>query len=390
MLSLPDRLRLPTDRVPVTTQNFVSDILPPVVCYFATAFLVLLPRTQPIRIALWPVTAFLAVCAARSLDVSMGQPKVMYWEIDLQISMFCIVVRTLDWTVQTKPFIRTVQRSAKDLPKRNFVLDTLDLACNFRGCDWNWSRGLYVPPETRPTSSRLAFATSTLVSGLKHTFICGVIHSAVKSFSSHTFGSVNGGTIFDDSLPPHIRYLRSSIITTLCAFAVCLLLQAGYELAAVLCVLIFRQHPDQWPPSFGSPWRATSLREFWSRSWHQWLRRTFTFLGYPLLLLFGRIGGVIGTFLASGLFHHIVLLAFDPSSEMWRMLLPFGMMGVGVILERAVAGNKTGGWMGWVWTMGWLVLWGNVMADGWTRAGMLGGQPIERLVRTFDEYLHAF
>ncbi|KAG1720583.1 hypothetical protein EDB19DRAFT_1776141 [Suillus lakei] len=49
--------------------------------------------------------------------------------------------------------------------------------------------------------------------------------------------------------------------------------------------------------------------------------------------------------------------------------------------------------------MCWLVLWGNVVVDGWARAGMLGGssildsatpvrQPIERLVRTFLEYLH--
>ncbi|KAG0707884.1 membrane bound O-acyl transferase family-domain-containing protein [Suillus ampliporus] len=399
MISLSDRLRLPTARVPVTTESFVSDVLPPVICYFVTAFLVLLPRTQSIRIALWPITAFLAFCAATSLDMSMGKPKLQFLNIDLQLSMFCIGVRTLDWTVQTKPLIRSARRSATDVPKRNFVLDTLDLTCNLRGCGWDWSQGLYVPHETHPTSSRLAFATSTLISSLKYSFICGAIHSALQSFSPNTFGSVDGGTIFDDSLPPHLRYLRSSIIATLGAFGVYSVIRAGYEFTAVLCVLIFRQHPDQWPPSFGSPWRATSLREFWSRSWHQLFRRTFIFLGgYPLSLLFGRIGGVMGAFLASGLFHHVALHAIDPSSEMWRMLLPFGMMGVGVILERVVVGNKTGGWMGWMWTMFWLVLWGNVMVDGWARAGMLGGsslldsatpvrQPIERLVRMFDEYL---
>ncbi|KAG2145163.1 hypothetical protein DEU56DRAFT_883619 [Suillus clintonianus] len=400
MLSFPDSLRLPTARIPLTTENFVSDVLPPVICYFATAFLVQQPQTQPVRIALWPITAILAFRAATSLDMCMGQPKLQFWNIDLQLSMFCIAARTLEWTVQTKPFIRVAQRSSTDVPKPNSVLDPLDLACSLRGYGWDWSQGLYVPPETHPTSSRLAFATSTLVSGLKHSFLCGAIHSAIQSFSPHTFGSVDGGTIFDESLPLHLRYLRSSIIATLCAFGVYSVLRAGYELTAVLGVLLFRQHPDQYPPSFDSPWSATSLREFWSRRWHQWFRRSFIFLGgRPLSLLFGRVGGVIGAFLASGFFHHLALLAIDPFSELWRMLLPFGMMGAGVVLERAVAGNKTGGWLGWMWTMCWLVLWGNVMADGWARAGMLGGssfldsatparQPIERLVRTFDEYLH--
>ncbi|KAG1720581.1 hypothetical protein EDB19DRAFT_1776134 [Suillus lakei] len=402
MLSLPDGLRLPTARVPLTAENFASGILPPVVCYFVTAFLVLLPRTRPVRIALWPITAILAFCAGTSLDVCMGQPKLHFLNINLQLAMFCIAARTLEWTVQTIPFIRVARRSSTDVSKRSdSVLDTLDLACSLRGCGWDWSQGLYVPPEIHPTSSRLAFATSALVSCLKHSFLCGTIHSAVQSFSPHTFGSVDGGTIFDDSLPPHLRYFRSSIIATLCAFGIYSVLQADYELTAALCVLLFRQHPDQCPPSFESPWRATSLREFWSRRWHQWFRQLFIFLGgRPLSLLFGRVGGVMGAFLASGFFHHLALLAIDPSSEMWRMLLPFGMMGTGVILERVIAGNKTGGWMGWVWTMCWLVLWGNVMVDGWARAGMLGGssildsatpvrQPIERLVRTFDEYLHA-
>ncbi|KAG2058209.1 hypothetical protein BDR06DRAFT_950634 [Suillus hirtellus] len=400
MLPSLDVLRLPTTRILLTTESFTSRVLPPVACYFVTAFLVLLPRTQPVRIALWPITAILALRAATSLDMCMGEPKFAFLNIDLQLSMVCIAARTFEWTVQTKPFIRVARRSSTDAPKRNIVLDTIDLACNLRGCGWDWSKGLYVPPEIHPTSSRLAFATSALISGLKHLFLCGAIHSAVQSFSPDTFGSVDGGTIFDDSLPPHLRYLRSSIIATTCAFGIYSVLQAGYELTVVMCVLLFRQHPDQCPPSFDSPWRATSLREFWSRRWHQWFRRIFIFLGgKPFSLLFGRIGGVIGTFLASGFFHHLALLAIDPSSEMWRMLLPFGMMGTGVVIERAVAGNKTGGWMGWVWTMTWLVLWGNVMVDGWARAGMLGGssvldsatpvrQPIERLVRMFDEYLH--
>ncbi|KAG2359152.1 hypothetical protein BDR07DRAFT_1472894 [Suillus spraguei] len=353
MLPWPDSLRLPTARVPITTETFVSGILPPVACYFATAFLVLLPRTQLVRIALWAITAVLAFCAATSLDVCMEQSKLDLLNIDsLQVNSRRTRVNCYSVELVLQLFI-------------NF-LAALDLAWNIRGCGWDWSLGLY------------------------HTFIWGAIHSAVRSFSPDTFGSLDGGTIFDDSLPPHLRYLRSSIIATLYAFGIYSTLRAGYELTAVPCVLLFRQHPDQWPPSFDSPWRATSPREFWSRRWHQWFRRSLIVLGgYPLSLLFGCTA-----------FHYLVLVAIDRSSEMWRMLLPFGMMGAGMVIERAVAGNKTGGWMGWIWTMCWLMLWGNMIVDGSARAGMLGGssvfdsatsaiQPIKRLVRMFEGYLYA-
>jgi hypothetical protein len=86
MVSLPDYLRPATARAPLTIENFVFNVVPPVVCYFITAFLVLLPRTQPIRVAIWPITAFLAFRAAGSLDMSMASPKRRFINIDLQVS----------------------------------------------------------------------------------------------------------------------------------------------------------------------------------------------------------------------------------------------------------------------------------------------------------------
>ncbi|KAG1827692.1 hypothetical protein EV424DRAFT_1389775, partial [Suillus variegatus] len=140
--------------------------------------------------------------------MSMGQPELAFLNMQLQLSMFLIAARTLEWT-------------RRNLLFRNLALNTIDLVCNPRGCGWDWSQGLYILPETHPTSSRLAFATSALVSGPKHDFF---------SFSTETSGFVDGGTIFDDSLPPHLRYLRSSIIATLYAFTIYSLLQANYEI----------------------------------------------------------------------------------------------------------------------------------------------------------------
>ncbi|KAG2054269.1 hypothetical protein BDR06DRAFT_1050576 [Suillus hirtellus] len=77
----------------------------------------------------------------------------------------------------------------------------------------------------------------------------------MKSFSPDTFGSVNGGTIFDDSLSLHLRYLRLSIIATLCAFAI-------YSLIKSKPIM---RSPNPPPPLLiDSSWRTTSLREFWN------------------------------------------------------------------------------------------------------------------------------
>jgi len=89
MLSVLDYQRPTTARAPLTTENFVFNIVPPVICYFITAFLVLLPRTKPIRVALWPITAILAFRASGSLDMSMARPKLQYLNIDLQVGSPC-------------------------------------------------------------------------------------------------------------------------------------------------------------------------------------------------------------------------------------------------------------------------------------------------------------
>jgi hypothetical protein len=53
----------------------------------------------------------------------------------------------------------------------------------------------------------------------------------------------------------------------------------------------------------------------------------------------------------------------------------FIMQGVGVIIERTVLkkalGGKVDGWKGWVWTMGWTVIWANLIVDVWFRQGLL-------------------
>jgi len=284
-------------------------------------------------------------------------------------------------------------------------MDALDLSVNLRGIGWNWSKNVYIPPETRPTSSRTVFCAYVFVSILIRAFICGALHVAVRAFSPETFVVLSGGTIFDTSLPPLIRYIRSSIISVVNAFGIFSIMQLEYDVFTMIGVAVFRQEPAQWPPIFQAPWLATSLREFWSRRWHQLFKHAYVTLGgRPLSLIFGRAGYIFGAFLASGIFHNVVVIMLNGNVEMWCMLLSFGMLAAGIILEdvfTSFTGYRVGGWKGWLWTMAWLVMWGSLMVDGFARAGMFASSNaldsasparavVEHYVSGFDKWLRSF
>lgn len=417
-------LGIPSTKVPIDVITSVSYVLPPVVCYFVVAVLAVTPQTHTLRVALWPVIAFLALRAAISVDMSLGIPERKLFNVDLvasvyrhkpfqmsprgqtytvsslQLSMFSVATRTLNWTLAKEPLVRHL-RPTNSSP--SIILDAFDLASNLRGHGWEWSRGLHFPRETRP-ASRIAFVARTFVSAVVHALICGSLHRAVLSFVPVEVGSIPAATsIFDETLPFLVRYFRASIIATFSAFSIYAVLQMGYDLCTIPAVLFLGQDPAQWPPAFDAPWCATSLGDFWGYRWHQWFRHTFLLLGgYPLSFVLGRAGIVLGSFLSSAVFHHIAMMALNSQVEIWRMLVGFGMMAPGIVAERAfyqLTGRRVGGAVGWIWTMSWLVLWGSVMVEGFARAGMFGCSSfidsalpvrvsVEQLVTNFDAWLH--
>ena len=114
---------------------------------------------------------------------------------------------------------------------------------------------------------------------------------------------------------------------------------------------------------------------------------------------------VMGVFLASAVCHSVWLHALGGNGEFWRMLVGYWMMGLGIIIEhlfKYVTGRKVGGFFGWAWTLVWVLLWGNVIVDGYARAssGMVAAanptylvlpvrKLVEYLVTGFDNWLHA-
>ena len=99
--------------------------------------------------------------------------------------------------------------------------------------------------------------------------------------------------------------------------------------------------------------------------------------GKPLERYFGRAGFVIGAFALSGVLHVSGVQGTSRGADTLSMMVFFVMQGVGVVMEHAckqVTGRRVGGITGWLWTISWLVLWGQTIVDVWARRGLLGSE----------------
>ena len=60
-------------------------------------------------------------------------------------------------------------------------------------------------------------------------------------------------------------------------FVACILLDSCHHILALIFVGILRlDQPDEWPPCFGSPLEAYSIRRFWSKFWNRATYRPYT------------------------------------------------------------------------------------------------------------------
>ncbi|KAF8905033.1 hypothetical protein CPB84DRAFT_1727385 [Gymnopilus junonius] len=393
MFWIPD----PSTRQPLTWHSFAREFLLPILCYYVTALLVITPRTFFIRLALLPISLYSAFRCATRLDLVKGFPdeeRIVYVNQGLLLAMTTLATRVIIWTCQLEPYHRVKYSTG------NTALDALDLFCNLRGTGWSWSTGLKVPPERRNTSSTPSFLLSTSRSLLTHLLLFDFSLYLVQSFGFSALDpthAVTGTSIFLAPLPPLQRYLRSSFISILSGLVVYYAIHLMYNLITIISVMLFAHTPDQWPPLFQKPWYATSLNEFWACRWHQLFRHNFiAFGGGPGFFFFGRIGAVMSAFLVSGVLHYIGLWGMGRGSDFFSVAGFFLLMGFGVLMElafKSMTGHRVGGFFGWLWSMLWLLAWGNLLVDAWLIRGLAGSlfspqeqRPSVMLVRFVQEH----
>jgi hypothetical protein len=220
---------------------------------------------------------------------------------------------------------------------------------SMRGLGWDFGKGVYTPPPTRP-QERGPFLRATFRSFLLGFLTLDLLDASIKLIPG--VGDPTGGSIFFTHLPSPIRFLVSTAIHVLTGSALVAGFGTVYDLLTLLAVAVLGHPPAAWPPVMDNPWAAQSLHEFWARRWHQLFRQTFlVFGGIPGRKIAGDVGLVLGTFLASGLFHECTILAMGGG---WDSRVPvfFLLQGGSVLGERIwkrVTGRRVNGFLGRLW-----------------------------------------
>jgi hypothetical protein len=290
--------------------------------------------------------------------------------------MFLIAMRVLDWTLVSQPLQRLPSPTSKSVSSP--YVNALDLVWNIRGVGWSFSSPSSIPLHPHAREGRLAFALRTLLYGLLALTIYDGTHHGVQLMGPTTFGHPRGGSIFDPSLPPLPRYMRSLFVTFVSGLVLYFSLDAMYSVMTLFGVGLMGMSPERWPPFSRPPWKATSIREFWGRAWHQTFRRSFCTLGsIPFSKVLGPAGVPLGAFAVSALMHDMILWGMGRGIDGWKVHGFFWAMGVGCILERGfekASGRRVGGPAGWLWTMAWTIGWGQLMLEGYLGKGLGGSQ----------------
>lgn len=187
-------------------------------------------------------------------------------------------MRVIIWTLQKTPYKRIGHPNSS--PLQTFY-NCMDLTWNLRGIGWDWAARFKFPPEKRPLdpSRRNTFLFQTLVSAVLHIYLGDFLQFSAESFDPVHFAPPEGGTIFDTSLSLPLRLFRAWTITAIVSMMIYASTMATNDIAAIFCILVLRQKPEQWPPMFDAPWLATSLADLWGKKWHSLFRQTFVEIG---------------------------------------------------------------------------------------------------------------
>ncbi|THH28902.1 hypothetical protein EUX98_g5281 [Antrodiella citrinella] len=258
------------------------------------------------------------------------------------------------------------------------LADASELVFSLRGIGWNFGTRIYVPPM--PEYTRNSFILHTFLHGLNNFLLFDLTLTLIINIPG--LGSVDGGSMFFENLPPVQRYFVSSVIMLLVAVQFVAGFAVTDSMTALVGVGILQQDPKEWPPIMEAPWAADSLHDFWGRRWHQTLRHIFfVYGGMPGQLIAGKAGMVIGSFFASALYHELGMYLIDRPFD-YRAVLFFLLNGVGVVFEWVfykLSGRRVSGIIGRIWAWVFVLGFGQMLIDSWFVRGLGGSQvlPLE-------------
>ncbi|KAF5315191.1 hypothetical protein D9619_006931 [Psilocybe cf. subviscida] len=382
------------DRIPITVTTAVY----PVALYAPFIFLAYLtrrPDTYPIRLLLLPSVITSILVAAYRFTWTVPELNVYNWGQCLFAAV--AIAKALQFALtkegmlkigESRPGVRKGKdkagvddRESSDATQQHpyvatWLYDAIEVSHTMRGFKWKFGQGIHIPRQTRPLE-RSAFLEATFWSFVKNYLKLDFLESLLKLFPG--VGEPMGGSMFYPQLSLPVRFVVSTSCHILTGAALLAGFNMVYDLITFIAVWLFDGSPESWPPVMDDPWHADSMHRFWARDWHQLLRETFiVYGGYPGKWIAGKVGMVLGTFAASGLFHECAMYAmcrgFDHAATIF-----FAIQGPILILERVwrrVTGRRVSGIWGRLWVYFDMFVLAQPMVNSWHRRGLGGGMVI--------------
>ncbi|KAI0297625.1 hypothetical protein B0F90DRAFT_1634028 [Multifurca ochricompacta] len=371
----------PALRQPLT----ISAIAPLYLSFYALGVLAILSNTFLLKLSLLPFIVWQAWKCAVGLDLALGLARLFglesadglaLWNLSYVMSIFFMTLRSFEWTFTERPLRKYELLNDHDktpverpLSISNVLLDGIDLLFNQRGIGWSWSANPF-PGRNAPPLSIGSILARLLI---KITMFDAALY--LLQLACPSVNQPRGGTLFDPSLTFWPRIAAAGFAATCGGAWSYASVDSMYHLATLIGRIILRQPASQWPPISRRPWMATSIQEFWGFRWHQFFRHFFiTFGARPGGALLGQPGALIGAFTISAVIHHVGLWGVGQGTEFSSGGGFFVFMGLGAAMEAAfkkLTGLHVGGFIGKLWTIFWIMLWGAFMLDGWARRGLL-------------------
>ncbi|KAJ3791188.1 hypothetical protein GGU10DRAFT_338107 [Lentinula aff. detonsa] len=392
----------PQNRIPITP-SVVPYTLSWFIPFFFLAYLARRPETYLIRLLLLPTVIATTLASAFRYCWTIPALNVYNWGQGLAAEV--VIAKALEYALTPEGILRIGESQPNQpkgkakaesngdasiideddrtpLAKSNFSSliaafgDALNLAHEMRGAGWKFGVGTHIPKLIRPLE-RDQFLKVTLWSFIKYFLLLDLLESIIKLFPG--VGTPAGGSMFYQNLPILQRYIVSTTIHILTGSALLSGFHMVYDLMAFIAVYSCNDLPSSWPPVMDNPWTADSMHVFWAKRWHQLLKRTFVvYGGIPGYWIAGNTGALLGTFIASGLYHEFAIYAmgrgFDPVVPAF-----FALQGPVLLLERVWrvgTGRRVGGWVGRIWVYSIMFCLAQPMIDSWHKRGLGGGMVI--------------
>ncbi|KAF7368734.1 BTB domain-containing protein [Mycena venus] len=268
-------------------------------------------------------------------------------------------------------------RNIENAPLKTRIKWALQLFCNTRGVGWAHEPRFVFASRAPPNTSRINF----ILQQLARLCLCLLLfdlanlHAQWNPAFSLRLGMVAAG------------WRWRLVGTVVWAVGAGTAILAAHCTLSILAVGLCLSRPQDWPPLFGSLGDVTSVRRFWSRGWHQLLRRSLCahgkFISHTLLQLPPKSVAascvqICSAFALSGLAHYLgesmpigfgrsgslIFFGLQPPAIALEVLFAALFQRVGIVLPSPV-----GKALGLAWVVGWFTLTLPIMQDPLLQTG---------------------